>query len=75
MLMYHCYKKIVIFTGKYDGYCIDLMHEIESMLNFTAEFHEVSDYGQMNIKDFTWSGAIGELVNKKSVKTISLHKA
>ena len=58
-------KSLFIFEGKYEGYCIDLIQEIEKMMNFTSEFYEVDDFGHLNEVSMTWSGVIGELVNKR----------
>ena len=58
-------KKVFIFEGKFEGFCIDLIQEIEKMMNFTSEFYEVDDFGYLNENSMTWSGVIGELVNKR----------
>ena len=56
---------MVMVSGKYEGYCIDLMQEIEKELNFTAIYYEATAFGQLNENDMSWTGAVGELVNKK----------
>lgn len=63
-----------ILTGndRYEGFCIDLLHEIALLKKFNYTIHEVYDntYG---VKDANnkWSGMIGELIDK--VRVI-LHK-
>ena len=34
-------------------------------MNFTSEFYEVYNFGHLNEVYMTWSGVIGELVNKR----------
>ena len=58
-------KLNLFFVGKYEGYCIDLIQEIENMMNFTSEFYEVDDFGHLNEDAMNWSGVIGELVKKR----------
>ncbi|XP_003743738.1 ionotropic receptor 25a [Galendromus occidentalis] len=54
-------------TKKFRGYCIDLIDEIKKILKFEYEIYEVADshFGSKN-KEGTWSGLIGDLVQKKA---------
>ena len=56
------------FEGEFEGYCIDMIKEIEKLLNFTSEFHEFYEFGKFNEKDGTWSGVIRELLDKRLQK-------
>ena len=56
-----------MLLGKYEGYCIDMMSEMEILLNFTAHYYEVSEYGQLRGENHIWSGLIGEIVNERSL--------
>ena len=49
----------------FDGYCIELLHDIKKILNFEYDIYEVKDgtYGVMN-EDNEWNGMIRELVDK-----------
>ncbi|KAG1654620.1 Ionotropic receptor 25a [Nymphon striatum] len=49
----------------FDGYCIDLLHEIREIVNFEYEIYEVPDgaYGAVNEKG-EWNGLIKELIDK-----------
>ncbi|XP_043206928.1 ionotropic receptor 25a-like [Amphibalanus amphitrite] len=51
----------------FDGYCIELLHDIQKILNFEYDIYEVKDgtYGVMN-EDNEWNGMIRELVDKKA---------
>ena len=55
----------VSFLGGYDGYCIEMMAKIERLLNFTSEYYEVPEYGQLDEEDRTWSGMIRELLDER----------
>ena len=44
-----------------------MIKDIEKLLNFTSEFHEVDQFGKFDEKDGIWSGAIGELLDKRSL--------
>lgn len=52
---------------KYKGFCIDLLEELSSELNFRYELHVVPDlaYGYMHA-DGNWTGMIGELLEGKA---------
>ena len=52
-------------TGGYDGYCIEFMGKIEKLLNFRSEYYEVSEYGQLEEENYTWSGMIRELQDRR----------
>ena len=42
-----------------------MIKEIEKLLNFTSEFHEVTEFGKFNEEDGTWSGVVRELLDKR----------
>ena len=43
-----------------------MMTEMEVLLNFTAHYYEVSEYGQLRGENHIWTGLIGEIVNERS---------
>ncbi|XP_037068272.1 ionotropic receptor 25a-like isoform X1 [Pollicipes pollicipes] len=51
----------------FDGYCIELLHDIQEILNFEYDIYEVEDgkYGVMD-ENNEWNGMIRELVDKKA---------
>ena len=57
---------IILFQGSYDGYCIEMMEKIEKLLNFSCEYYQVSQYGQLEEKSGNWSGMMRELVAGRS---------
>ena len=48
-----------------------MMGKIEKLLNFTSEYYEVGEYGQLYQENGTWSGLIRELLDKR--KNDNLH--
>ena len=44
-----------------------MMTEMEVLLNFTADYYEVSEYGQLRGENHIWTGLIGEIVNERSL--------
>ena len=52
-------------TISYEGFCIDLFKQLAKMLHFTYEIYHSPDgqYGSVT-ENGTWSGLMGELVNK-----------
>lgn len=48
---------------RYEGYAVDLIHELSKLLNFQYQFTEVKDkaYGSMNDTTKEWNGMIGEV--------------
>ena len=57
---------IILFQGSYDGYCIEMMEKIEKLLNFSCEYYEVSQYGQLEESSGSWTGMMRELVAGRS---------
>lgn len=55
-------------TGKFSGYCIDLIDEISKMINFEYEIYVAPDnsFGYMD-ENGQWSGMIKELIDKVSI--------
>ena len=43
-----------------------MMTEMEVLLNFTAHYYEVTEYGQLRGENHIWTGLIGEIVNERS---------
>lgn len=56
------------FDGKFEGYVVDLMDEISSILNFTYEIKPSPDgrYGFYDVNRKAWNGMIGDLINGKA---------
>lgn len=56
-------------TGKFQGYCIDLIDEISKMINFEYEIYVAPDnsFGFMD-DNGQWNGMIKELIEKVSMK-------
>ncbi|KRT86243.1 hypothetical protein AMK59_2701 [Oryctes borbonicus] len=53
---------------KYEGYTVDLIHEISKILNFTYEFYLVPDnnYGKYDPETKEWNGLINEIIERKA---------
>ncbi len=58
---------------RYEGYCVDLLKEIATQLNFNYTIKLVGDgqYGSPQ-EDDTWSGMVGELVDGVSIRIVPL---
>lgn len=54
-------------NDRFEGYCLDLVKELSSILGFTYEVRLVADgkYGAQNEKS-EWNGMVGELINHVS---------
>ncbi|XP_055500460.1 LOW QUALITY PROTEIN: glutamate receptor ionotropic, kainate 1 [Leucoraja erinacea] len=54
-------------NDRFEGYCLDLVKELSSILGFTYEVRLVADgkYGAQNEKS-EWNGMVGELINHKA---------
>jgi len=54
-------------TGKYEGYCVDLIEELKALMGFDYELYEAPDrkFGSMS-EAGEWDGMVAELVNKKA---------
>ena len=52
-------------TGKYEGFCIDLLEKLADMMGFTYTLYEVEDgnFGAQ-IDNKTWNGIIGEITQE-----------
>ena len=49
----------------YEGYCIDMLHELARILKFTFEINPSPDgFFGAKTANGTWNGMIGELVNE-----------
>ncbi len=55
---------------RYKGYCIDLLNELQSQLNFRYEIHLVHDgtYGGYDPTTGAWNGMVGELMQNVRLK-------
>ena len=49
-------------NDRYEGYCVDLLHEINTIFNFTYNITTVDAYGSYDKKTDKWNGLIGELM-------------
>ncbi|XP_078265023.1 glutamate receptor ionotropic, kainate 1 isoform X3 [Rhinoraja longicauda] len=54
-------------NDRFEGYCLDLLKELSSILGFTYEVRLVTDgkYGAQNEKS-EWNGMVGELISHKA---------
>lgn len=52
---------------RFEGFCVDLIHELSQLLHFRYEFRLCKDgaYGSKK-KDGTWNGMIGELIRNEA---------
>lgn len=53
-------------NDRYEGFSMDLIHEISKILNFTFEFELVADgkYGNYDPKTKAWNGLIKDLLDR-----------
>lgn len=58
---------VLVGNNRYEGYCIDLIHEISKILEFKYMIKEVEDktYGKRN-EHGEWNGMIRELIDGKA---------
>ena len=51
-------------TKIYKGFCIDLLDELATSLNFKYELHDLQgeEYGAQDSKTGKWNGLVGELI-------------
>ncbi|XP_057341195.1 ionotropic receptor 25a [Microplitis mediator] len=54
-------------TGHWEGYCIDLINEVQKIMNFEYEIYESPDnnFGTMD-ENGKWDGMIKELIDKRA---------
>ncbi|KAG7201434.1 hypothetical protein KM043_004194 [Ampulex compressa] len=59
-------RGVVIDQKRYEGFCIDLIDKIASLLNFKYEFELVPDkqYGTYNAETKQWNGLIRRLLDR-----------
>ena len=52
-------------NDRFEGFCVDLLHEMSQMVNFKYEFHLVKDkmYGTTD-KNNEWDGMIREILDE-----------
>lgn len=50
-------------TGELQGFCIDLLNELQKMMNFTYDIYEVEDrkFGSEE-GNGTWNGIVGDII-------------
>lgn len=55
-------------NDRYEGFAIDIIHELSKILHFNYTFVEQidKDYGNPDPKTGKWSGMIGRIMNKVS---------
>lgn len=53
-------------NDRFEGYCVELLQEISSLLKFNYTIKLVDDgkYGSPEGTEEIWSGMVGELVNR-----------
>ncbi|XP_074651562.1 glutamate receptor 2-like [Tubulanus polymorphus] len=51
-------------NDRYEGYCKDLLDELSKLLNFDYEIRLVEDKSYGTLRNGTWDGMIGQLLNK-----------
>lgn len=54
-------------TEEFEGFCIDLLDKLQTMMNFTYEIYEVEDnnFGSQQ-GDGTWNGIVGDIIEEVS---------
>ena len=58
--------------GEWEGYCIDLLKSLRTLIDFEYELYEAPDkeYGRIN-DDMEWNGAVKEIIDEvEHVKNI-----
>ncbi|XP_074662536.1 glutamate receptor ionotropic, kainate 2-like [Tubulanus polymorphus] len=55
-------------NNKYEGFCIDLLHEVAGIVGFNYEIRLVADekYGAQDSETKEWNGMVRELIDKKA---------
>ncbi|XP_044740754.1 glutamate receptor ionotropic, kainate 2-like [Chrysoperla carnea] len=51
---------------RFEGYAMDLIHEISKLIGFKYEFYITEKYGSLDKKTKTWNGLIKELLDRKA---------
>ena len=51
--------------GEWEGYCIDLLKSLQTLIDFEYELYEAPDkeYGRIN-DDMEWNGAVKEIIDE-----------
>jgi len=49
-------------TGEFEGFCIDLLKNLENMMGFTYTLYEVEDKSFGIQTGDTWNGIIGDII-------------
>ncbi|XP_023349760.1 glutamate receptor ionotropic, kainate 2 isoform X2 [Eurytemora carolleeae] len=59
---------VLVGNDRYEGYSVDLIHEIAGILgfNYTIKLVEDGSYGSYNKHTGKWNGMIGELLDQKA---------
>ena len=54
-------------TGKLQGFCIDLLNELQEIMGFTYDIYEVED-GKFGSEqpNGTWNGIVGDIIQEVS---------
>lgn len=52
-------------AGEWEGYCIDLLKSLQTLIDFEYELYEAPDkeYGRIN-DDMEWNGAVKEIIDE-----------
>ena len=66
--MYRENSEALSGNDRFEGYNVDLISEVASILGFNYTIKIVADgnYGSYNEKNKTWNGMIGELLSQKA---------
>ena len=66
--MYRENSEALSGNERFEGYNVDLISEVASILGFNYTINLVADgnYGSYNEKNKTWNGMIGELLSQKA---------
>ena len=49
--------------SEWEGYCIDLLKDLQQLIKFEYELYEVSEYGRMD-DNMEWNGAVKEIIDE-----------
>ena len=66
----------LVGNDRYEGFCVDLIDEIASMLgfNYTIEIAPDGQHGKFNADQQRWTGMIGELLDQVGAQNCYLIK-
>ena len=53
-------------TGKFEGFCIDILKNLSEMMGFTYTLYEVEDGNFGTQVDDVWNGIVGDIIQEVS---------